>query len=78
MDPARRDARPRLCIAPPVGSAEPGEAAKTSVERIESGLNELEPSLKTGLDDADGALARSASFIELADLQPQPTNSAAH
>jgi len=58
-------------------AAQPGESAKANVAQIERGLDELDPVLNVDLDEATRALARSASLLDLADLQRRLTDAVA-
>ena len=70
--PSRADALRRQLEAD-----EPSSATQYSIQQINSDLDRLEPQLDVLLDQANQALARSASFLELGDLDRQLTDSAA-
>jgi potassium efflux system protein len=69
--PARSDALRRRLDA-----AQPGPAAQTALEHVESGLRQLGPDLDAPLEQATAALGRRASFLELEDLRRQLTAAA--
>jgi potassium efflux system protein len=70
--PVRADALRRRLEA-----IEPDAEAQAALQRIERRLEQLSPDIDAGLAQANSALARSASFLELEDLQSQLTAAAA-